>query len=61
MEGTSREWVYGIIAEVCFFFFLYYVQFLLKVGGNLWGSSLLLWALANASIVFCPVVRRCYK
>jgi len=57
----TKEWIYGIIAEVSFFAFFYYAQYLLKVEGNLWISSLILWALANVAIVLCPVVRKCYK
>ena len=59
--ADKKEWVYGIIAEVSFFGFLYYTQYLLKVEGNLWISSLILWALLNIAIVLCPVVRKCYK
>ena len=61
MRDTSREWLYGIIAESAYFAFFYYVQTLLKVEGNLWISSLILWALTNVAIIFCPVVKKCYK
>jgi hypothetical protein len=57
----AKEWFYGIVAEVAFFGFLYYTQYLLKVEGNLWISSLILWTLLNISIILCPVIRRCYK
>ena len=42
MTDKTKEWVYGIIAELSFFGFLYYVQYLLKVDGNLWVSSTIL-------------------
>lgn len=61
MDNKTKEWFYGIIAEISFFGFLYYVQYLLKVDGNLWISSIVLWALLNIAIVLCPVVRKCYK
>jgi hypothetical protein len=61
MSSRVKEWIYGVIAELSFFAFLYYVQYLLKVDGNLWISSLILWVLLNAAIIFCPVVRKCYK
>ena len=61
MSHKAKEWIYGVIAEVSFFAFLYYVQYLLKVEGNLWFSSAILWVLANIAIALCPVVRRCYK
>ncbi len=52
---------YGVIAELTFFVFLYYVQYLLEVNGNLWISSLILWLLLNVVIILCLVIRRCYK
>ena len=61
MDNKTKEWFYGIIAELSFFSFLYYVQYLLNVEGNLWISSIVLWALLNIAIVLCPVVRKCYK
>ena len=61
MTDKIKEWVYGTIAEVSFFVFLYYLQYLLKVDGNLWISSAVLWILLNIAIVLCPIVRRCYK
>lgn len=61
MTGGLQEWAYGIVAESSFFGFLYYAQYLLKVEGNLWLSSFILWSLMNLAIVLCPVVRRCYK
>lgn len=61
MSHKAKEWIYGIISEISFFAFLYYVQYLLRVEGNLWFSSAILWILANIAIVLCPVVRRCYK
>jgi hypothetical protein len=61
MADKTKDWTYGIISEVAFYAFLYYLLYLLNVGGNLWVSSLILWALMNISIVLCPVVRKCYK
>ncbi|NOZ80136.1 MAG: hypothetical protein GXP63_00565 [DPANN group archaeon] len=61
MADKTKEWVYGAVAELSFFGFLYYVQYLLKVDGNLWISSAILWILLNVAIVSCPVVRKCYK
>ncbi len=61
MTDKTTEWIYGIIAELSFFGFLYYVQSLLNVAGNLWISSGILWILLNIAIVLCPVVRKCYK
>ena len=61
MSGKTKERVYGIIAEVSLYAFLYYAQYLLKVDANLWISSLILWLLLNISIVLCPVVRKCCK
>ncbi len=63
-EGVSngvKEWIFGTIAEAAFFGLLYYIQHLLKVEGNLWISSAIMWALANIAIVFCPVMRKCYR
>ncbi|KTD66901.1 hypothetical protein Lste_3107 [Legionella steelei] len=59
--NNIKEWVLGIISELSFFAFLFYTQYLLKVDGNLWISSIILWLLLNISIVLCPVVRKCYK
>lgn len=56
----AKDWVYAAIAEVSFFAILYYAQYLLKVEGNLWISSLILWILINIAIILCPVTRRCY-
>jgi len=61
MTDKTMEWVYGAVAEASFFGFLYYLQYLLKVDGNLWISSAVLWILLNMAIVLCPVVRRCHK
>ncbi len=61
MADKTKEWVYAVIAEVSFFAFLYYVQYLLKVDGSLWISSAILWALLNIAILFCPVVRKCCR
>jgi hypothetical protein len=55
-----KECVYGIAAEAAFYGFIYYALYLLKVEGNLFLSSLILWALINIAIIFCPVVRKCY-
>jgi hypothetical protein len=61
MDNKTKEWTYGLIAELSFFGFLYYVQYLLKVEGNLWVSSAILWSLLNIAISLCPIVRKCYK
>ncbi len=61
MADKTKEWAFAVISEVAFFAFLYYVQQLLNVSGNLWISTAILWALLNLSIVFCPVVRKCYR
>ena len=61
MASKTNEWIYGIIAESSFFAFLYYVQYLLKVEGNLWVSSLILWALLNIAVSLCPVLKKLYK
>jgi hypothetical protein len=61
MTDKTKEWVYGLISEAALFTFLYYAQYLLKVQGNLWISSLILGVLLNISIVLCPVIRKCYK
>jgi len=61
MTDKTKEWLYGLISELSLFAFLYYIQSLLKVEGNLWISSVILWILLNLSIVLCPVVKKCYK
>jgi len=61
MSPKIKEWIFGIISEAAFYGLLYYIQYLLKVEGNLWISSAVLWVLANLAIVLCPVVRKCYK
>lgn len=62
MNGsTTKQWVCGVISEVAFFAFLYYVQSLLNVMGDLWVSTFILWALLNISIAFCPVLGKCGK
>jgi len=55
------EWVNWLIAEIAFFAFLFYAQFLLGVEANLWLSSVILWALMNVSIMACPITHKCYK
>ncbi len=57
----TKDWVYGAIAEIGFFATLYYILNILKVDGNLWTHSIVLWLLINISIIACPVVRKCYK
>ena len=57
----NNEGIYWIISEAALYFFLYYVQMLLNVQGNLWVSSLILGILINLAIVLCPIIRRCYK
>ena len=61
MKEKTEWYTYGVLAEAAFFATLYYVQYLLSVEGNLWISTLILWVLINASIILCPVVRKCYK
>lgn len=61
MANKAKEWIYGLISEASLYFFLYYIQYLLRVTGNLWWSSVVLWILLNIAIVLCPVVRKCYK
>ncbi|MFC1721572.1 hypothetical protein ACFL0Z_01515 [Patescibacteria group bacterium] len=53
-SGRARIWVQTIIAEAAFFIFLYYVQHLLKVEGNLWLHTMILWGLGNVAIGWCP-------
>ena len=61
MADKTKEWIYNITAEVAFFGFLYYTQYLLKVEANLWISSLILLVLSNVAIGLCPFVRKCHK
>ena len=61
MKKGSNEGIYWIISEGALYFFLYYVQVLMSVQGNLWISSLILGALINLSIILCPVMRKCSK
>jgi hypothetical protein len=56
----KAEWPHGIIAELSFFGFLYYAQYLLEVDGNLWISSAILWTFLNIAIFLCPVLRKCW-
>lgn len=60
-SSKKNEITYWIVSETAFYGFFYYIQYLLKIEGNLWISSLALWVLINISIIFCPVVRKCYK
>lgn len=61
MAAKKDEVKYWVIAEAALFAFIYYVQYLLKVEGNLWVSTLILGVLLNVSIIMCPVVRKCCK
>ena len=61
IEFRARDAIDLLFTEGALFGFLYYVQMLLKVEGNLWISTAILWALLNAIVVFCPVVKKCYK
>ncbi len=61
MDNQMKEGAYWVVSEAAFYAFLFYIQVLLKVDGNLWVSSLVLWMLLNVSIIFCPVVRKCFK
>ena len=47
-------WIHGIISQVAFFAFLFYLQYVLKVEGCLWLSTLILWVLLNISMMLCP-------
>lgn len=60
-NGKTKEWIYGALAEVSFYAFLYYTQYLLGVRGSLWLSSIILLALLNLSIGLCPLLRKCLK
>ncbi len=62
MRNKSKKEINNwIISEVSFFAFLYYAQYLLGVDGSLLFSTFILWALLNLTIVFCPVMKECYK
>lgn len=61
MKKKENETFHWIVSEVALYFFLYYVQFLLNVEGNLWMSSLILTVLINLTIIFCPFLRKCQK
>ncbi len=56
-----NEWIYWVISELAFYFFIYYAEVLLNVNADLWVSAFMLWALANVSIIFCPVLRKYFK
>ncbi|RMD45275.1 hypothetical protein D6829_02665 [Candidatus Pacearchaeota archaeon] len=57
MEG--RQVFSWIVSEVAFFVSLYYIQYLLRVEGNLFISSAILFVLLNVAIVFCPALGKC--
>lgn len=57
----KNEGIYWVISEAALYCFLYYVQTLLNVQGNLWISSLILGILINLTVILCPVIRKCYK
>ncbi|HDK42186.1 MAG TPA: hypothetical protein ENG87_02300 [Candidatus Pacearchaeota archaeon] len=61
MVKKTSNWIFWVASEAAFISFLYYIQYLLKVDGNLLISTFILWMLINISIVLCPVVRKCYK
>jgi len=61
IEFTPRDAIDLLFTEGALFAFLYYVQLLLKVEGNLWLSTIILWVLLNAIVIFCPVLKKCYK
>ncbi len=61
IEFTPRNVIDTMFAEAALYGFLYYAQMLLKVEGNLWISTAILWALLNAIVIFSPVVKKCYK
>ena len=58
MAKAKKQGFHIVVSEAAFFAFLYYAQLLLKVEGNLWLSSLILWALLNLAIIFCPVLNK---
>jgi len=59
--NKTNKWLGGTIAEIAFFAFLYYTQYLLKVDANLWISSFILLILANVALAYCPVLANRYK
>ncbi len=60
-QKSKNVWLW-IISEVAFYFFFWYALWLLEVDiVNLWAGALVLWILINASMLFCPVVKKCYK
>ena len=60
MSQQKNKMLAGAIAEIAFYAFLYYAQYLLKVEANLWISSLILLVLANIAVAYCPVLgNRC--
>lgn len=60
-KSKSNEWAFWLISEIALVTFLFFVLDLLKVEANLWISSFILLALLNISIIFCPIVRKCFK
>jgi len=61
MEEKTIEYINLAISEAAFYMFLYYVQFLMKVSGSLWTSSLALLILVNIFVFFCPVAKKMFK
>lgn len=59
--NNIEEWIFAVFSEAALYAFLFYTQMLLRVEGDLWVSSIILWLLLNAAILLCPVVRMCYK
>lgn len=58
---SPKKIIFTLVAEVAFFAFLYYVQDLLKIEGNLWISSLVMFVLLNVSILACPYFGKCCR
>lgn len=52
---TGKQWSRFIIAEVAFYFTVYYFLYLLQIPASLWTSSLALWVLINIAVLVCPV------
>jgi len=61
LKHVTKELPYWIVSEAALFAFLFYVQYLLRVEGNLWISSLILSVLLSMAVAFCPVIRKCYR
>ena len=58
-KKKMQEWVYWTLSEAAFYGFFVYLLVLLKVTASVWMGALLLWALMNAAILSCPLLRKC--